>query len=80
MTKQGFGTVVAEGSDDAVSILRYKGTAVHGDTVEVSLFAQSSKRLEKGQPREGEVVKIIQRGRADLSARWNEQKFLHRYT
>jgi ribonuclease R len=67
MTKQGFGTVVAEGSDDVVSISpRDKGTAVHGDTVEVSLFAQSSKRLEKEQPREGEVVKIVQRGRADL--------------
>ena len=67
MTKQGFGTVVAEGSDEAVSIPpRYRGMAVDGDTVEVSLFAQSSKRKEKGQAREGEIVKIVQRGRADV--------------
>ncbi|MDP2885598.1 MAG: ribonuclease R [Ignavibacteria bacterium] len=67
MTKQGFGTVVPEGSDDAVSIPpRYRGMAVHGDTVEVSLFAQSSVQTEKGQPREGEVVQILKRGRVDL--------------
>ncbi|MCX6133210.1 MAG: ribonuclease R [Ignavibacteriales bacterium] len=67
MTKQGFGTVLAEGSGDVVSIApRDRGMAVHGDTVEVSLFAQSSKRLEKGQPREGEVIKIVQRGRTEL--------------
>jgi ribonuclease R len=67
MTKQGFGTVLPEGSDERVSISpRDRGMAVHGDTVEVSLFAQSSKRLEKGQPREGEVTRIVQRGRVDL--------------
>ena len=67
MTKQGFGTVVADTSEDVVSIPpRYRGMAVDGDTVEVSLFAQSSKRSEQGKPREGEVVKIVKRGRADL--------------
>ena len=67
MTKQGFGSVVVDGQEDAISIEpRSRGMAVHGDTVEVSLFAQSSKRMEKGQPREGEVVKIVQRGRVDL--------------
>jgi ribonuclease R len=67
MTKQGFGTVVAEGTEDIVSIApRDRGMAVHGDTVEVSLFAQSSKRIETGRPREGEVIKIVQRGRTEL--------------
>ena len=67
MTKQGFGTVVVDGQEDDISISpRDRGMAVHGDTVEVSLFAQSSKRIEKGQPREGEVVKIVKRGRVDL--------------
>jgi ribonuclease R len=67
MTKQGFGTVSIEGQEDEISIPpRYRGMAVHGDTVEVALFAQSTKRIEKAQPREGEVVKIIKRGRVDL--------------
>ncbi len=67
MTKQGFGTVAVDGQEDDISISpRDRGMAVHGDTVEVSLFAQSSKRIEKGQPREGEVVKILKRGRVDL--------------
>ena len=67
MTKQGFGTVVVDGQEDGISISpRDRGMAVHGDTVEVSLFAQSSNRIEKGQPREGEVVKIVKRGRVDL--------------
>ena len=67
MTKQGFGTVAVEGQEDVISISpRDRGMAVHGDTVEVSLFAQSSKHIEKGQPREGEVVKILKRGRVDL--------------
>ena len=67
MTKQGFGTVAVEGRDDVISISpRDRGMAVHGDTVEVALFAQSSKRIEKGQPREGEIVKIVTRGRVDL--------------
>jgi ribonuclease R len=67
MTRQGFGTVTVEGVEDQISIPpRYRGMAVHGDTVEVALFAQSSKRIEKDQPREGEVVKIVKRGRVDL--------------
>ena len=67
MTKQGFGTVVMDGQEDDISISpRDRGMAVHGDTVEVSLFAQSWKRIEKGQRREGEVVKILKRGRVDL--------------
>jgi ribonuclease R len=67
MSKQGFGKVLVEGRQEEISIApRYRGMAIHGDTVEVSLFAQSSKRTEKGQPREGEVVKILKRGRVDV--------------
>ena len=67
MTKQGFGTVIVEGREETVSIPpRYRGMAVDGDTVEVSLFAQSSKRVEKRALPEGEVVRIIQRGRVDV--------------
>ncbi len=67
MTKQGFGTVIVEGRDETVSIApRYRGMAVDGDTVEVSLFAQSSERIEKGERPEGEIVKILRRGRVDV--------------
>lgn len=67
MTKQGFGTVSVEGESEAIFIPpRYRGMAVHGDTVEVSLFAPSTKQLEKGRMREGEVVKVLQRGRVDI--------------
>ena len=66
MTKQGFGTVVVEGQEEIFVAPRFKSTAVHGDTVEVSLFAQSSKQTEQAKHREGEVVKILERGRIDM--------------
>jgi len=67
MTKQGFGTVSVEGGSEEIFIPpRYRAMAVHGDTVEVSLFAPSTKQLERGRLREGEVVKILQRGRVDV--------------
>lgn len=67
MTKQGFGTVSVEGEAEEIFIApRYRGMAVHGDTVEVALFAQSTKQAEKGRLREGEVVKVLQRGRVDI--------------
>lgn len=67
MTKQGFGTVDVSGGDEKIFIPpRYRGMAVHGDTVEVSLFAPSTKQLEQDRLPEGEVVKILQRGRVDV--------------
>lgn len=67
MTKQGFATVRVEGIEGEIFIPpRYRGMAVHGDTVEVSLFAQSTKQVDQGRLREGEVVKILERGRLDL--------------
>ena len=67
MTKQGFGTVDVGGGGEQIFIPpRYRGMAVHGDTVEVSLFAPSTKQLERGRLPEGEVVKILQRGRVDV--------------
>lgn len=78
MTKQGFGTVVVEGLEEEVSIPpRYRGMAVHGDTVEVSLFAQSSKRNEKGLRREGEVIKILERGRVDMVGTLERSRNFH---
>ena len=67
MTKQGFGTVDVSGGSEKIFIPpRYRGMAVHGDTVEVSLFAPSTKQLEQDRLPEGEVVKILQRGRVDV--------------
>ncbi|MEK6754983.1 MAG: ribonuclease R [Bacteroidota bacterium] len=67
MTRQGFGFVRVEGLKEEIFIApRYRGMAVHGDKVEVSLFAQSSKKREEGAKREGEIVRIVERGRMDV--------------
>lgn len=67
MTKQGLGFVTVDGSDEQVFIPpRFRGMAVHGDTVEVSLFAQPTKQKEEGDKPEGEIIRVIERGRSDL--------------
>lgn len=67
MSRQGFGFVRQGDSTDEVFIPpRYRGMAVHGDKVEVSLFPQSSKQKQRGDKREGEVVRILERGRMDV--------------
>jgi ribonuclease R len=63
MTSRGFGIVtVEEGGEELFIGQDQLGDASHGDTVEVSLLAQSTKQKERGARREGEVVRIIKRG------------------
>ncbi|MEX0737384.1 MAG: hypothetical protein WD182_08090, partial [Bacteroidota bacterium] len=67
MTKQGLGFVKVDGTDEQVFIPpRFRGMAVHGDTVEVSLFAQPTKQREEGDKPEGEIVRVVERGRTEL--------------
>ncbi len=63
VTSRGFGVVtVEEGGEELFIPQDNLGDASHGDTVEVSLLAQSTKQKERGARREGEVVRIIKRG------------------
>ena len=63
ITSRGFGIVtVEEGGEELFIQQENLGDAAHGDTVEVSLLAQSTKQKERGARREGEVVRIIKRG------------------
>jgi ribonuclease R len=63
VTSRGFGVVAVEEGGEELFIGRDNlGDASHGDTVEVSLLAQSTKQKERGARREGEVVRIIKRG------------------
>ena len=67
VTKQGLGFVAVDGLEEEVFIPPGSlGTAAHGDTVEVSLFAQGLKQKESGKRREGEIVRIVQRGRESI--------------
>ncbi len=64
MTKRGFGFVGLEGSDEEVFIAeRNLGTALHGDTVEVALFARPirKKKQDDEAKLEGEIVGIVER-------------------
>ena len=63
VTSRGFGIVKAEESGEEIFIRKENlGEAMHGDTVEVSLLAQSTKQKERNARHEGEVVRIIKRG------------------
>ena len=63
VTSRGFGIVTVEEGGEELFIGRDQlGDASHGDTVEVSLLAQSTKQKERGARREGEIVRIIKRG------------------
>ena len=67
VTRQGLGFVAVEGLEEEVFIPPGSlGTATHKDTVEVSLFAQGLKQKETGKRREGEVIRIVQRGRETI--------------
>ncbi|MBI3578390.1 MAG: ribonuclease R [Ignavibacteriales bacterium] len=67
MTKQGLGFVTVEGMDEDVFIApRFRNMAVHGDKVEVSLFAQRADKPREGEKREGEIIRVIERGRVDV--------------
>ena len=65
LTRQGFGFVKVEGSEEEIFIPPNDlGTASHGDTVKVSLFAESLTRKKKGSKREGEVIEVLKRSRS----------------
>lgn len=67
LTRQGVGFVSVQGFDEDIFISpRDRGMATHGDLVEVSLFAQSTRKKEKGAKREGEVVRVVERGRTHV--------------
>lgn len=64
VTRQGLGFVTVEGIPEDVFVPPgFLGTALSGDTVEVSLFAQSHKQKEGEKRKEGEVIRIVQRAR-----------------
>jgi ribonuclease R len=78
MTKQGLAFVTIEGSDEQVFIPpRFRGMAVHGDKVEVSLFAQTAKKREEGDLQEGEIVRVLERGREDLVGTLEKSKHFY---
>lgn len=61
LTKQGFGFVKTENEQEDIFIPpRFIGNAGDGDTVRVSLFAESSGR-KKGLNREGEIIEVLKR-------------------
>lgn len=63
MTSRGFGIVTVEESGEELFIRQDNlGDALHGDKVEVSILAQSTKQRERGARLEGEVVRIVNRG------------------
>lgn len=67
VTKQGMGFVTADGfAEDILIPPGFLGTALNGDTVEVSLFAQTSKAREEGKRREGEVLRVLTRAKETL--------------
>jgi len=77
-TPQGFGFVTVEGLSEEIFIPpRYRGMAVPGDRVEVSLFPQASDRRGEAGRREGEIVKILERGRMDVVGTLEKSRHLH---
>jgi ribonuclease R len=63
VTSRGFGVVtVDEGGEELFIRQDNLGDASHGDTVEVSLLAQSTKQRERGVRREAEVLRVVKRG------------------
>lgn len=77
MTRRGFGFVRLEGSNEEVFIAeRNLGTALHGDTVEVALFARpvNRKRREDEKNLEGEIVGILERSNTTVVGTLQESK------
>jgi ribonuclease R len=67
LTRQGHGFVRLEGSDEEVYVARGDTAgATHGDTVEVSLYVQSEKERRRNERRQGEVIRIVRRGRNEV--------------
>lgn len=75
VAKQGFGFVKDEESGEEIFIAPdLISNAIHGDTVEVSLFAQSSGRKDRGARREGEITRVIQRSRQTVVGTLEQSK------
>jgi ribonuclease R len=71
VTKQGFGFVRNDEGEEAFVSQRFMGTALDGDTVVVSLFAEPipKKRTESSQTErhaEGEIITIVRRSRTTI--------------
>ncbi len=65
--RQGLGFVTAPEVEERIFVApRFLGTAMHGDTVEVSLFAQSAKKQKNESLPEGEIVRVLQRARTQV--------------
>jgi len=72
MNRRGFGFVTVEGEEEDIYIApKYLHTALHGDVVEVVLFAGRPGRRGRGDDErpEGEVVAIIERPLATVTGR-----------
>ncbi|HTO94769.1 MAG TPA: hypothetical protein VMM80_10335, partial [Bacteroidota bacterium] len=72
MNRRGFGFVAVEGEEEDIYIApRYLHTALHGDVVEVVLFAGRSGRRGRSDDErpEGEVVAIVERPLATVTGR-----------
>jgi ribonuclease R len=77
-TTQGFGFVTVEELNEEIFIPpRYRGMAVQGDKVEVSLFPQASSRGGEAPRREGEIVKILERGRMNVVGTLEKSRHFH---
>jgi ribonuclease R len=75
-TPQGFGFVTVEELNEEIFIPpRYRGKAVQGDRVEVSLFPPASGG--EGARREGEIVQIVERGRMDVVGTLQKSSHFH---
>jgi ribonuclease R len=74
MTRKGFGIVGVQDAEDEIFIApRYVHTAMHGDTVEVVVFAhrpRSRTPAERERP-EGEIVSIVERAATRVTGRLN---------
>jgi ribonuclease R len=65
--KQGLGFVTVQSGGERIFVApRFLGTAMHGDTVEVSLFAQSINKKKKDSLPEGEITRVLQRARTRI--------------
>ena len=69
---QGYGFLLTEDFESDIFISQGKmGTALHGDTVKVALFARSS----EGKSHEGEVVEVIKRARKNIVGTFQQGKY-----
>ncbi len=67
---QGYGFLITpEGQDDVFISQKNMSTAMHGDTVDVQLYAEA-----KGRSKEGRVVRIVRRARQNIVGTYEETR------